>query len=89
MDIIYDHQGMLLTDADFKGISVGLDQFWDGRQIELFVIYSVLIHLLVFFQVKGQKPSHTFQACSKIFKVDPVRVENYTGLFSKHGNFLI
>ena len=41
MDIIYDHQGMLLTDADFKGISVGLDQFWDGRQIELFVIYSV------------------------------------------------
>ena len=30
MDIIYDHQGMLLTDADFKGISVGLDQFWDG-----------------------------------------------------------
>ena len=49
MDIIYDHQGMLLTDADFKGISVGLDQFWDGRQIELFVIYSVLIHLLVFF----------------------------------------
>ena len=55
MDIIYDHQGTLLTDADFKGISVGLDQFWDGRQIELFVIYSVCFDSFVGLFL-GQRP---------------------------------
>ena len=62
MDIIYDHQGMLLTDADFKGISVGLDQFWDGRQIELFVIYSVCFDSFVclFFRSKARNhPIHS------------------------------
>ena len=50
MDIIYDHQGMLLTDADFKGISVGLDQIGMGDKLNCssFTLF-VLIHLLVFF----------------------------------------
>ena len=55
MDIIYDHQGMLLTDADFKGISVGLDQIGMGDKLNCssFTLF-VLIHLFVFFL--GQRP---------------------------------
>ena len=36
-------------------VSVGLDQFWDGRQIELFVIYSVCFDSFVGLFL-GQRP---------------------------------